>query len=90
MILNGRYAVLSVVLCIVGILLFYLSTLSMEGILNQYFFLWIASWIASFWFGIKGVKSKENGPVKYFGMGTIAVLGYVLILVLVFIRGFGA
>ncbi|KOO49082.1 hypothetical protein AMD00_11855 [Viridibacillus arvi] len=72
MFLNGRYGVLSVVFCIVGILLFYLSTLSMNGIINLYFFLWIASWIASFCFGIKGVKSKENGPVKYFGMVTIS------------------
>ena len=88
MFLNGRYGVLSVVLCIVGILFFYMSTLSMNGIINLYFFLWIAS----FWFGIKGVKTKENGPLKYFGMGTISivVIGYVLIIVLVFIRGFGA
>ncbi|MEK5423530.1 hypothetical protein MKZ08_16030 [Viridibacillus sp. FSL R5-0477] len=54
--------------------------------------LWIASWIVSFWLGIKGVKSKESGPLKYFGMSTISivVLGCLLIIVLVGIRGFGA
>ncbi|MEK4093189.1 hypothetical protein [Viridibacillus sp. FSL H8-0110] len=54
--------------------------------------LWIASWIVSFWLGIKGVKSKESRPLKYFGMSAISivVLGCLLIIVLVGIRGFGA
>ena len=90
--LKGKYGILSVILSIVGLLLFYMSTFGGNGVLGIYFFVGIATWIASFVLGIKAVKSKESGSLKYIGMGIISliIIGYASIIVLVGIRGFGA
>lgn len=90
--MKGKYGLLSVILAIVGILLFYLSSQGSNGVLNAYFFTGLVSWISSFMLGIKGVKTKENGSLKYIGMGTISliVICYGFLIVIIGIRGFGA
>ncbi|WP_043933854.1 hypothetical protein [Bacillus sp. EB01] len=90
--LKGKYGLLSFILAIVGILLFYLSSLGSNGIFNPYLFTGLASWITSVVLGVKGVKTNENGSLKYVGMGIISlmVIGYGLLIVIIGIRGFGA
>lgn len=48
--------------------------------------------IASFIVGIKAIKSKEIGSLKYIGMGIISliIIGYVLLIFIVGVGGFGA
>ncbi len=91
MILKGKYGLTSSVLSIVG-LLFYASSFGENGALGIYFFLGIAAWITSVTLGIVGVKSKENGFLKFFGLSiiSITILGYGGIIVLMGMRGFGA
>ncbi len=90
--LKGKYGILSAVLSILGLLLFYMSSFGENGVLGTYFFVGIASWIASFVLGIKAVKSKESGFLKYIGTGIISliILGYTTVIIIVGIRGFGA
>jgi hypothetical protein len=92
MILKRKYGVLSSVLSIVGIVLFYLSTLGVNGTLNLYFFIGVVSWITSFVLGVKGVTSKESGPLKYIGIGIISliIIGYASIIMIIGFRGLGA
>lgn len=90
--LKGKYGLLSFILAIAGILLFYLSSRGSNGVFNPYFFTGLASWITSFVLGVKGVKTKESGSLKYVGMGMISLfaIGYGLLIVIIGIRGFGA
>ncbi|KAB2331570.1 hypothetical protein F7731_18505 [Cytobacillus depressus] len=86
---------LSFILAIAGILLFYLSSKGSNGIFNPYLFVGLAAWITSFVLGVKGVKgvkAKESGSLKYVGMGMISfiIVGYGLLIVIMGIRGFGA
>ncbi|MBE1556982.1 hypothetical protein [Sporosarcina limicola] len=92
MILKGKYGLTSSVLSIVGLLLFYASSFGENGALGIYFFLGVAAWITSVTLGIVGVKSKENGFLKFFGLSIISIiiLGYGGIIVLMGMRGFGA
>ncbi|MEH7237738.1 hypothetical protein [Bacillus sp. JJ1562] len=90
--MKRKFGFLSFILAIVGILLFYLSSQGSNGIFNPYFFTGLASWITSFVLGVKGVKAKESGSLKFVGMGMISliIIGYGLSIVLMGIRGFGA
>ena len=90
--LKGKYGLLSFFLAIAGISLFYLSSQGSKGVFNPYFFTGFASWISSFVLGVKGVKTKESGSLKYVGMGMISliVIGYGLIIIIIGTRGFGA
>lgn len=90
--MKGKYGLLSFVLAIAGILLFYLSSQGSKGVFNTYFFTGLASWISSFVLGVKGVKTKESGSLKYVGMGMISliVIGFGLLIVIIGTRGFGA
>lgn len=90
--MRGIYGLLSFILAIAGILLFYFSSQGSNGVFNPYFFAGLASWISSFVLGVKGVKTKESGYLKYVAMGIISliVLGYGLLIVIIGIRGFGA
>ncbi|SDN02824.1 hypothetical protein SAMN05518871_10391 [Psychrobacillus sp. OK028] len=90
--MKGKYGLLSIILAIAGILLFYLSSRGSNGVFNPYFFTGLASWITGFMLGIKGVKTKESGYLKYVGMGMILLfaIGYGLLIVIIGIRGFGA
>lgn len=90
--LKGKYGLLSFILAIAGILLFYLSSQGSNGIFNPYFFTGLASWIISFMLGVKGIKAKESGSLKYAGMGMISliVIGYGVFVIIIGIGGFGA
>ncbi|MEH7255001.1 hypothetical protein V7111_23095 [Neobacillus niacini] len=90
--MKGKYGLISFILAIAGILLYYLSSQGSNGVFNPYFFTGLASWIASFVLGAKGVKTRETGSLKYAGMGMISliVIGYGLLIVIIGIRGFGA
>lgn len=87
-----KYGFLSAIFSVVGLLLFYISSFGENGVLNIYFFIGIASWITSIVLGIKGVKSKEKGFLKYIGIIIILPIigGYALLIILVGLRGFGA
>lgn len=89
---KGKYGALSAILSILGLMLFYMSTFSGNGVIGTYFFVGIATWIASFIVGIKAIKSKEIGSLKYIGMGIISliIIGYVLLIFIVGVGGFGA
>jgi len=90
--LKRKNGLLSFILALAGIMLFYLSSQGSNGVFNPYFFTGLASWITSFVLGVKGVKAKENGSIKYVGMGMISLIaiGYGLIIVIISIHGFGA
>lgn len=90
--MKEKYGFLSCVLAVVGTFLFYLSSKGSNGIINLYFFTGLFSWITSFVLGIKGVKAKESGALKYIGMGSISliVIGFGLLIVIYGIIGFGA
>ncbi|MFJ7826288.1 hypothetical protein [Psychrobacillus sp. NPDC096623] len=90
--MKRKYGLLSFILAIVGILLFYSSSRGNNGIFNPYFFIGLASWITGFVLGVNGVKTKESGSLKYVGMGIISLftIGYGLLIVIIGIRGFGA
>ncbi len=90
--MKGKYGLLSFILAIAGILLFFLSSQGSNGVFNPYFFTGLATWITSFMLGVKGVKIKESGSLKYVGMGMISlsVIGYGLLIVIIGSHGFGA
>ena len=90
--LKGKTGMLSSILSVVGILFFYWSTLGATGILNLYFLMGVVSWITSFALGMKAIKSKESGFLKYCGVGMISLfmIGYASIIIIIGIRGFGA
>ena len=90
--LKGKYGTLSAILSVLGLLLFYMSTFGGNGVLGTYFFVGITTWIASFILGIIAIKSKESGSLKYIGMGIISlvIIGYVSLIVIVGVGGFGA
>lgn len=88
----GKYGLGSFVLAVAGILLFFLSSKGENGSLNSYFYTGLASWVASFMLGVKGVKTKENGSLKYVEIGMISIIvsGYGFLILMIGIRGFGA
>lgn len=90
--MGSKYGVISFILAASGILLFYFSSFGNKGIFNIYFFIGIAFWMISLALGVKGIKTKENGVLKYFGMGIISltVIGYLSLIAVMGITGFGA
>lgn len=90
--MKGKHGLLSFSFAIAGILLFYLSSQRLNGVLNPYFFTGLACWVISFVLGVKGIKTKESGSLKYIGMGMILliVIGNALLIAIIGIRGFGA
>ncbi|CEG28770.1 hypothetical protein [Bacillus sp. B-jedd] len=90
--MEGKYGLFSFVLAVGGIIFFYLSSFGENGIFNPYFYAGLASWVSSFLFGLKGIRIKERGSLKYIGIGMISliVIGYGFLIVLIGMRGFGA
>lgn len=90
--MGSKYGLISFILAASGILLFYLSSFGSKGIFNLYFFIGIAFWIISLALGVKGIKTKEIGVLKYLGMGVISltVIGYLMLIFIMLINGFGA
>jgi len=87
----------STILSVLGIFLFIMSysistnpTYSEKIIIAILFFSGIASMIASIIYGILGVKSKENGFLKYTGMLILLlfIVGLLLIPIIIGIFGF--
>lgn len=90
--MGRKYGINSLLLATLGILFFYLSSFGSKGIFNVYFLFGMIFWTISLIQGIKGIKTKEHGVIKYLGIGLISltVLGYLLLMTLLAISGFGA
>ncbi|PWA07818.1 hypothetical protein DCC39_16100 [Pueribacillus theae] len=90
--MKRKYGLMSIILCILGLLLIYFNSLSQEGIIGVYFFIGIIFWIASIVLGIGGIALKEKGCLKYMGILIIflILIGYALLIILFAITGFGA
>jgi len=82
----------SITFCILGLLLFYVSSLSENGILGIYFYVGALFWIISIYFGISGIRSKQTGISKYLGLLIILLILviYGSMIAVMGIRGFGA
>ena len=86
-----NYGFFSIIFCIIGLLLFYASSLSENGIFGIYFYLGALLWIMSVYFGISGIRLKQTGISKYLGLLIILLILviYGLMIAIMGIRGFG-